>query len=225
MVLFRLLEVHLDRKFRKKKKNRLNLTLVSTGKASQCAQLQSCSWCERLFELSEITRAALGLSSWWENLAGTSCQCILHLCVFSKGALQDLWSEQDFTAWGLWWLDIRMSSGQHFSLHHPQLLSCEWLKISLPSQSDLFLPATLNYFPQFLWLVWMRDVYCRVEWAVRTSHSVVCDSQEGALTVWWGLFTLIYGCNRGWLQCVRGMYHWSCCRGDYEVQPWGPGAL
>lgn len=74
----------------------------------------------------------------------------VHLCIFSSGSLQDPWGEQDFTAWGLWWLDIRASLGQHFSLHHPQLLSCEWWTISLPSQRGLFLPATLNCFPQVL---------------------------------------------------------------------------
>lgn len=54
------------------------------------------------------------------------------------------------------------------------------------------------------------DTYCAEEGAVWTSHSVVCDSQEAALMFWWGLFALIYSCNRGWLRCVRGVYHWSC---------------
>lgn len=82
------------------------------------------------------------------------------------------------------WLITCSGRQRQLSLH----LSCEWLTTPL-------LP----------WFLWMRDTYSLVERAVWTDHSVVCDSQEGALVFWWALFALIYSCNRGWLQCVRGL--------------------
>lgn len=92
-----------------------------------------------------------------------------------------------------------MSPGQLFSLHHPQLLSCEWLKISFPRQSGLFLPATLNYFPQFLWLVWMRDVCCRMELCGQVIVLFVTARREllwsGGVCLPWFMAAIVADCS------------------------------
>lgn len=65
------------------------------------------------------------------------------------------------------------------------------------SQAEWSLPASNTQLLPSVPVVGVDEGCVLQDGTVWTSHSVVCDSQEGALMVWWGLFTLIYGCNRG----------------------------